>query len=119
MTAHALTHTTDRWEDQRAELTSRRAAIVASTLRGAADQLGEPLGTLGETEHLAAYEQRHLDAALGAIQRRELAEIDRALARLADGSYGICTSCGAAIADERLEVLPTAVTCVGCPAPSL
>lgn len=117
MPAHAPTDTADRWADQRAELEARRAAIVAATSRDAAEPMAEPLGTLGETEHLTAYEQRHLDAALDAIHQRELADIDRALTRLADGEYGTCVICGAAIADERLEVLPAAITCVRCLAP--
>lgn len=117
MSAHAPTDTTNHWTEQRTELEARRAAILAATTRDTAEPTTEPPGTLGETEHLAAYEQRHLDAALEAIHQRELAEIERALARLADGDYGTCATCGAAIAEERLEVLPAAITCVGCPAP--
>ena len=40
-----------------------------------------------------------------------LDEVDAALARLADGSYGICVTCGDRIADERLAASPTAATC--------
>lgn len=44
----------------------------------------------------------------------ELAEVDRALARLADGSYGICANCGKPIAVARLEARPTATLCIDC-----
>jgi DnaK suppressor protein len=44
----------------------------------------------------------------------ELSAIDDALQRLAQGSYGICTSCGGPISEGRLEVMPYAVTCVDC-----
>ncbi|MFD6053646.1 TraR/DksA family transcriptional regulator [Agromyces sp. NPDC060279] len=44
----------------------------------------------------------------------ELAEVDRALARLADGSYGVCTNCGKPIAVARLEARPTATLCIDC-----
>jgi DnaK suppressor protein len=40
-----------------------------------------------------------------------LDEVDAALARLADGSYGVCTTCGGPISDERLAAVPTALTC--------
>jgi DnaK suppressor protein len=40
-----------------------------------------------------------------------LDEVDAALARLADGSYGVCTACGGPISDERLATTPTALTC--------
>ena len=42
----------------------------------------------------------------------ELTDVDRALDRLAEGSYGTCEACGHAIGDERLAVLPAARFCV-------
>ncbi|MFK4731252.1 TraR/DksA C4-type zinc finger protein [Agromyces mediolanus] len=44
----------------------------------------------------------------------ELAEVDRALARLADGGYGICANCGKPISVARLEARPTATLCIDC-----
>jgi len=43
-----------------------------------------------------------------------LADTDRALAKLAEGTYGICDVCGEAIPAERLEARPATATCVGC-----
>lgn len=43
-----------------------------------------------------------------------LAEIRRARAKLDEGSYGRCDTCGAAIPEGRLEALPWAVQCVAC-----
>ena len=40
-----------------------------------------------------------------------LDEVDAALDRLADGSYGVCVTCGERIADERLAESPTTRTC--------
>ena len=40
--------------------------------------------------------------------RRELRDIDDALRRLDDGTYGLCVVCGRPIPDERLEANPTA-----------
>ena len=40
-----------------------------------------------------------------------LGQVDTALKRLADGSYGTCTQCGAPIGEARLSVLPTAEHC--------
>lgn len=44
----------------------------------------------------------------------ETREIDRALERLAEGSYGICVGCGERIDPERLDVNPAAVRCLDC-----
>ena len=46
--------------------------------------------------------------------REKEREVERALARLAEGSYGICTECGEEIAKERLEALPAAALCFDC-----
>jgi RNA polymerase-binding transcription factor DksA len=46
--------------------------------------------------------------------RDQLALVDGALARIADGTYGDCTECGSGIARARLEALPYASTCLGC-----
>jgi RNA polymerase-binding transcription factor DksA len=45
---------------------------------------------------------------------RSLEEIDRALAKARQGDYGQCERCGAAIGQERLEVLPAARYCLPC-----
>jgi RNA polymerase-binding transcription factor DksA len=43
-----------------------------------------------------------------------LAEVEDALDRIADGSYGTCSACRRPIFVERLLALPTATSCVGC-----
>jgi DnaK suppressor protein len=43
-----------------------------------------------------------------------LADIERARAKLADGTYGRCDECGGPIGDARLEALPWASECVEC-----
>jgi DnaK suppressor protein len=43
-------------------------------------------------------------------------EIEAALKRIADGTYGTCAACGAPIPFERLEVVPAADRCVACQA---
>lgn len=51
---------------------------------------------------------------LDTMARETLAHVDAALARLADGTYGSCLDCGAAVPVERLEVMPAARFCVAC-----
>ncbi|QEW02872.1 TraR/DksA family transcriptional regulator [Microbacterium lushaniae] len=74
---------------------------------GTADDEHDPEGSTlsGEWSRVDALRR----AALG-----ELAEIDAAMARLADGTYGICARCGRPIPAERMEVRPTAHLCVAC-----
>lgn len=44
----------------------------------------------------------------------ELGEIDAALARIANGSYGSCERCGGAIGRQRLRALPEVRFCASC-----
>jgi DnaK suppressor protein len=52
--------------------------------------------------------------ALGELGQADISAIKSALARIEQGRYGICTSCGVAIHAGRLEALPTAAQCVSC-----
>ncbi len=47
-------------------------------------------------------------------EMRELREIEAALSRLNDGTYGICSDCGSSIPQKRLDVLPYARFCLSC-----
>ena len=47
-------------------------------------------------------------------ERKEVADIDAALGRLAKGSYGHCERCGHAIGRQRLRAVPEARFCRGC-----
>jgi len=43
-----------------------------------------------------------------------LADVNRALVKLDEGTYGVCDSCGEAIVKGRLEVRPWSTRCVNC-----
>lgn len=58
--------------------------------------------------------ERDLAFALEEREAAELVAIDEALKRVADGSFGLCVECGAAIATARLHANPTALRCVDC-----
>jgi DnaK suppressor protein len=46
--------------------------------------------------------------------KRSLEEVDLALARLEEGTYGTCVNCGKDIGEARLEYRPASVLCVDC-----
>jgi RNA polymerase-binding protein DksA len=54
------------------------------------------------------------DIALVSRDLAELAEVEAAIARIADGTYGECPDCGQPIPVARLEAYPTARRCVAC-----
>jgi RNA polymerase-binding protein DksA len=57
---------------------------------------------------------RELDYTLEENSEHVLAEIDAALGRIDDGTYGTCTNCQKQIPEERLEALPWATLCINC-----
>jgi DnaK suppressor protein len=57
---------------------------------------------------------RELDYTLEENSEHVLAEIDAALKRIDDGTYGVCTNRGEQIPVERLEALPWATLCIDC-----
>lgn len=57
---------------------------------------------------------RELDHSLEENEERLLEAIDTALARIDNGTYGICSTCGQPIGEERLEALPWTTQCIDC-----
>jgi len=58
--------------------------------------------------------ERELSLTLGDRDRKKLSEIELALERIQDGSYGYCEDCGEPVGEKRLEVLPFTRVCVEC-----
>jgi len=84
------------------------------------EMLSDVSGENNYRDHMAdqgsATFAREMDMTLEGHARELLAQIDRALARIADGTYGTCVRCGEAIAPERLEAMPETDLCVSCKA---
>jgi len=72
--------------------------------------------SIGTDDHIADSAtdtfMRELDEGLEENAEHLLAEVNGALARLDDGTYGTCTACGSRIPDERLEAIPWASLCL-------
>ncbi len=62
------------------------------------------------------YYERELAIGLSEGDRQKLKQVEDALERIEQGSYGKCESCGGLIAVPRLEALPFAKLCINCQA---
>jgi DnaK suppressor protein len=87
--------------------TARRAEAEIDALRSAERDPEFEEGA--QTEHEAFTLAR-----LGETQRRELVQIDAAIARVDAGEYGVCADCGQEIDPRRLAALPYALLCTEC-----
>jgi RNA polymerase-binding protein DksA len=65
-------------------------------------------------ENASATFDREIDYTLEENSEHVLAEIDAALRRIDEGTYGSCERCGRPIDPERLEAIPYATLCIDC-----
>ncbi len=81
------------------------------------DETGELVSGSAD-QHLADTATETVDREIGSTleehDERLLAEIDAALRRIEDGTYGKCVNCDTPIPEERLEAMPWATLCIDC-----
>jgi RNA polymerase-binding transcription factor DksA len=76
-----------------------------------------------QISELAAYDQHQADIGTETFEREkdfsileqleaELDDLDRALRKIEEGTYGICEACGKEIPAERLEAVPWTKLCI-------
>jgi len=105
-----------RLEEDRRRLAEQHARLRQSGLEDA------ETGGIGE---LSLYDQhpadlgselaaRQNDAGLMQNIDRLLEQVERALKRIDEGTYGVCERCGRPIGKKRLEAIPYASTCIAC-----
>lgn len=77
------------------------------------NDLAEPLSADSEERATQMEDDESLEGQ-AAVVSNEIASVNRALARIEDGTYGECTNCGAEISEGRLEARPEASLCIKC-----
>ena len=82
---------------------------IVGLLRDGGDGAGNDQADVGST----TLERDH-EMSLANNARDMLDQIERALAKIDDGTYGVCESCGNAIGKGRLQAFPRATLCVSC-----
>ena len=96
-------------EARRAGASERVAGLAKPPELGAAQGFGKRIGD-GTTEAIGRFTDVAVAEGLEAIE----AGLERALEKLAEGSYGVCDDCGAEIPAGRLRIRPESVHCVRC-----
>ena len=97
---------------------------VQSAIKNLSDE--HPGSVEDETDELATASDNHMgdlasvtvnreiDYSLGENSEQVLADIDAALKRIEDGTFGACVNCGKPIAEDRLAAIPWATHCIDC-----
>jgi DnaK suppressor protein len=107
-----LVHAEQALRAKREELAGRLGIFTATPERGSNLGFGKRIGD-GTLEAVDRLNQ----IGVGGRLESRLERVDRALAKLDEGTYGTCDVCGAAIDPRRLRAAPESTVCVGCPLP--
>ena len=100
------------WSQQMTRLKARRAELT-DELVGIEDRLDDEPSKDWEDRATERQGDEVLEA-MGTRDLSELRQIDAALARINDGTYGECVKCGKKISAERLDAVPATPFCVAC-----
>lgn len=110
---------------RRAQLTEEREHLMAQLAQlGRAPRREQAEGSDDDTGELS-FDEGFADSGQVTAERGEvdalatnllegLREVDDALAKFDEGTYGKCESCGEQITDARLEAMPSARLCISC-----
>ncbi len=100
------------WTEVRAELEARHVELT-----GRLGRVEEELHSAHSQDFADQATEREQDEVLEgeeAVFEQELAQIEAAIARINNGTYGECAKCGGEIRPERLAVQPEAPLCITC-----
>ena len=103
-----------RLESEQRRLNKELEQLIASARPSEERREGSPFGKREEeaTESLELEKRLALEKRI----REPLAEVEHALQKFQEGTYGLCDSCGQPIDPARLEALPQASLCLNCKA---
>jgi len=110
--------------DKREVLTPKELKDIEKKLHERHSELSEQMGLLegeirepllGDSEEaLSMKEEDDIVEEEDSIEESEIFQIEEALGRISEGTFGICFDCGKAIPLERLKIVPYAKYCVRC-----
>lgn len=93
-------------------LVERRKDLLRKLSDDLADLGGRSTGDTADVAFDAGSDE--MASQLAELEARELKQIERALAKLENGTYGQCEGCSCKIPTGRLNILPYAAVCVNC-----
>jgi DnaK suppressor protein len=102
-----------RLEEKQAELQQHIATLTGSPVQPE-DSIQASDGVVELEEEAVDLEETDIEQAILDNENALLVEVQQALARIDNGTYGICSNCGQPIPEKRLEAIPWATLCVNC-----
>jgi DnaK suppressor protein len=106
-------------DQRRAELLDLRTQVLTAAHDIVTDdddqsELSSAAGDQHLADHASDMFDREVDESLEENAEQLVREIDMALTRIEEGTYGSCARCGGTIPEERLAAVPYATLCLDC-----
>lgn len=106
----------EKLDSFRQQLLKRRSEIFSKLSQATQDHLNEETGFTDTIDQATADADRTLAMQIKDREHDAVHQIDTALAKLDEGSYGICESCDEDIAPARMKAFPLTTLCIDCKA---
>ena len=102
-----------RLEEKQAEIEQHIATLTGRPVPPE-DAIQASDGVVEPEEEAVDLQETDVEQAILDSEKTLLAEVQQALVRIDNGTYGICSNCGQPIPEKRLEAIPWATLCVTC-----
>jgi DnaK suppressor protein len=95
-------------------LTDQRDGLVSEAMKTVEDMSDEEETFPDPTDRASLESDRNFLLRIRDRERKLIVKINEALARIEDGTFGICEMCGEDISEERLKARPVTTLCIDC-----
>lgn len=106
----------EKVETYRKQLVERREALAEDLRLATAQLINDESVYTDAVDQAAADTDKSFTLQMKNRERNTLWQIDEAIKRLDDGSFGECERCGDAIAEGRIQAFPFTTLCIDCKA---
>lgn len=104
----------EQLEQFRTQLLQKKQEIMSDAGKTMTEMTDQTTNVPDPNDRATLESGRSFELRLRDRERRLLSKIDEAIARIDDGTYGICEDCGEEIGLKRLEARPVTTLCIDC-----
>ena len=101
-------------QDFKEQLEQMKRDVIADVEQTLSDMISQSGNIPDPNDRATVESDRSFELRLRSRERKLLDKIDEAIARIKEGTYGICEECGEKIRLKRLEARPVAKFCINC-----
>ena len=106
---------TSQFETHRQALIKKQKELIDVFDRDRAHGNAQPDDGIQDlADKAASAYSKELNFSLSDAERQNLVQVEEALSRIDEGTFGVCTNCGTTIGEKRLQAIPWTGFCIDC-----